>query len=198
MEALVVVDVQNDFCPGGALAVRGGDEVVPFINAARNRWAFVVFTQDWHPANHSSFSSNNPGTEPGDIITVGGIDQIMWPDHCVQNTRGAEFHPDLDVRPGDPVIRKGELREVDSYSAFLDMDGEHETGLRRLLQNRGMDRITIAGLTTDYCVKFSVLDALSFGFGVTVLCKACRAVDLRPGDGQEACETMAAAGAVVV
>ena len=197
MEALIIVDVQNDFCPGGALGVRGGDEVVPFINRIRDRWELVVFSQDWHPADHSSFASNNPGREPGDIIKAGGMDQIMWPDHCVQNTHGSRFHPDLDVRAGDPVIRKGELREVDSYSAFLDVDGKHETGLRKLLRSRGAETLTIAGLTTDYCVRFSVLDALNFGFTVTVLSEGCRAVNLRPGDDEKAFVQMVSAGAVV-
>lgn len=198
LKALVIVDVQNDFCPGGALGVKNGNDVVPFVNGIRDDWPFVVFTQDWHPPDHASFASNNPGTKPGDVIRLGRIDQIMWPDHCVQESPGARFHPDLDVRPGDPVVRKGELRTVDSYSAFLDVDGRHETGLRSLLHDRDVGEVTIAGLTTDYCVKFSVLDALKFGFKVTVLRDGCRAVGLHPGDEEAALREMAESGALVL
>ncbi len=198
MKALLIVDVQNDFCPGGALGVKDGDVVVPFINGIRDDWPFTVFTQDWHPADHTSFASNNPGTKPGDIIRMGPTDQVMWPDHCVQGSSGARFHPALDVRPEDPVIRKGELKTVDSYSAFLDVDGRHETGMRALLLDKGVRDITIVGLATDYCVKFSALDALRFGFRVTVLRQGCRPVNLYPGDGEAALREIAAAGGLVL
>ena len=197
MNALIVVDVQNDFCPGGSLAVREGDQVGAFINGIRGRYPLVVFTQDWHPPTHKSFASNNPGTEVGQFIEMGGQQQIMWPDHCVQETAGAEFHEGLDRRPDDPVVRKGELEHVDSYSAFLDNDHAHETGLRELLQSRGVTEVDVVGLATDYCVKFTVLDALQFGLKVTVLREGCRAVNLQPGDGEKACQEMAEAGAQV-
>lgn len=195
MNALIVVDVQNDFCPGGSLAVSGGDQVAPYINSIRENYPLVMFSQDWHPPGHKSFCSNNPGTEVGQFIKLGGQDQIMWPDHCVQNTAGAEFWKDLDRRAGDPVVRKGELAEVDSYSAFFDNDHEHETGLRELLQARGVTDVHVVGLATDYCVKFTVLDALKLGFGVTVLRDGCRAVNLQPDNGEKALQEMETAGA---
>ncbi|MCZ6628191.1 MAG: bifunctional nicotinamidase/pyrazinamidase [SAR324 cluster bacterium] len=197
MKAFVVVDVQYDFCPGGSLAVTDGDQVVPFINAIRTNYPLVVFTQDWHPAGHASFASSNPGTKAGDIIKVGGQDQIMWPDHCVQHSHGAEFHKELDRRPDDPVVRKGELSQIDSYSGFFDNDHQNETGLRELLQKYGVDDIDVVGLATDYCVKFTVLDGLKSGFKVTVLRGGCRAVNLQPGDGEQALAEMAASGAAV-
>ena len=197
MKALIVVDVQNDFCPGGSLQVAEGDRVVPFINGIRERFPITVFTQDWHPPNHSSFASNNPGTQVGEVIRKGNLDQIMWPDHCVQNTHGAEFHSGLDVRPGDTVFRKGEVLELDSYSGFLDNDHRHETGLRAFLTEKGIEEVSIAGLATDYCVKFTVLDALKFGFKASVLRKGCRAVNLAPEDEENAYREMEAAGAVL-
>jgi nicotinamidase/pyrazinamidase len=197
MEALIVVDVQNDFCPGGALAVEQGDHVVPFINRIRARYPLVVFTQDWHPRQHKSFASNNPGTKVGQVISMGGHPQVMWPDHCVQGTPGAEFHPQLERHPADPVFRKGELKEVDSYSGFLDNDRKHETGLREFLQQRGVTQVAVVGLATDYCVKFTALDALKFGLQVAVLKDGCRAVNLRPGDEANAYAELQAAGARV-
>ena len=197
MKALIVVDVQNDFCPGGALAVADGDRVVPFINGIRDEFPLVVFIQDWHPRDHGSFASNNPGTEVMQIVPMNGQDQVMWPDHCVQNSRGAEFHPSLDRRPENPVFRKGQLKEVDSYSGFLDNDQKHETGLRGFLEEKGVEEVSIVGLATDYCVKFTVLDALKFGFKVSVLREGCRAVNLSAGDEEEAFRTMEAAGAEV-
>jgi nicotinamidase/pyrazinamidase len=198
MKALVVVDVQNDFCPGGSLAVSEGDRVVPFINGRRDDFPLTVFTQDWHPPAHKSFASNNPGTRVGQVILQGQVEQIMWPDHCVQHTRGAGFHSALAVRPGDPVVKKGELPEVDSYSGFLDNDRQHETGLRRLLTGRGVTEVFIAGLATDYCVKFTVLDALRFGFATSVYRRGCRAVNLQPGDEEQAYREMEEAGAVLL
>ena len=198
MKALIVVDVQNDFCPGGSLAVRDGEQVVPFINSVRGQFPLTVFTQDWHPKNHKSFASNNPGAEVGTVIRQTGGDQIMWPDHCVQHTPGAEFRAGLDIRPGDRVFHKGELEAVDSYSGFLDNDRRHETGLREFLQEKEVDEVSIAGLATDYCVKFTVLDALGFGFRVNVFRQGCRAVNLNPGDEERAYREMEAAGAVLV
>lgn len=197
MNALIVVDVQNDFCPGGSLAVNGGNEIVPFINGIRENYPLVVFSQDWHPSAHKSFSSNNPGSSVGEYIQIGGQDQIMWPDHCVQESAGAEFHKGLEMRPADPIVRKGELVEVDSYSAFFDNDHKHETGLQALLEERGVTEADVVGLATDYCVKFTVLDALRLGLKVTVLRDGCRAVDLQPGDGDSAFQEMEEAGAQV-
>ncbi len=198
MEALIVVDVQNDFCPGGALAVQQGDQVVQFINRIRERFPLVVFTQDWHPRQHKSFASNNPGAKVGEVIPQGGGPQVMWPDHCVQGTQGAEFHAKLDRRPADPVFRKGELEAVDSYSGFLDNDRQHETGLRAFLRQQGVTQVTVVGLATDYCVKFTALDGLKFGLQVTVLKEGCRAVNLRPGDEAQAYAELQAAGVRVL
>ena len=198
MKALIVVDVQNDFCPGGSLAVSDGGQVVPFINAVRGGFPLTVFTQAWHPKGHQSFASSHPGAKVGEMIKVGGVDQVMWPDHCVQHTEGAEFHPDLDRRPGDRVFHKGELEAVDSDSGFLDHDREHETGLREFLQRQGAGEVYVTGLATDYCVKFTVLDALKFGLRVSVYQRGCRAVNLQPGDESRAYAEMEAAGAVLL
>jgi nicotinamidase/pyrazinamidase len=198
MKALIVVDVQNDFCPGGSLPVQEGDQVVPFINGVRDEFPLVVFTQDWHPHDHKSFASNNPGTRPGDVIELDSLAQILWPDHCVQGSPGAEFHPGLIVRPEDPVFRKGEVPALDSYSGFRDNDKRNETGLRRFLQDRGVDTVYVAGLATDVCVKFTVLDALEFGFKTYVYKSGCRAVTLRPRDEDDACREMERAGAVLL
>jgi nicotinamidase/pyrazinamidase len=197
MKALIVVDVQNDFCPGGALAVSDGDEVVPFINRIRKDFPLVVFTQDWHPKDHASFASNHQGKKPYDQIELHGQPQTLWPDHCVQNSPGAEFHAELERKPEDPVFRKGTLQEVDSYSGFLDNDQKHETGLRAFLQQKGVDELTVVGLATDYCVKFTVNDACKFGFDVTVLKDGCRAVNLDAKDGERAFADMKSAGAHV-
>ena len=197
VEALLVVDVQVDFCPGGSLAVAGGDEVAPFINGIRDRYPLVLFTQDWHPAGHASFASSHPGRQPFDIIDLYGKPQTLWPDHCIQESPGAAFHPQLNVRPADPVVRKGQLREVDSYSGFLDNDRTHETGLREVLKQRGVDTITVAGIATDVCVKFTVLDARRYGLEVRVLRGGCRAVNLDPQDETKAYAEMEAAGAEI-
>ena len=198
MKTLVVVDVQNDFCPGGALAVAEGHRVVPYINRIRGRYDVVVFTQDWHPPDHASFASNHRGHEIYEVIDLQGQPQTLWPDHCVQGTRGAEFHAELDIRPDDPVFRKGQLREVDSYSGFLDNDRTHETGLGGYLKEQGVDGIDVVGLATDYCVKFTVLDALKFGFKAFVYKQGCRAVNLHPDDEAKAYREMDAAGATVI
>ena len=198
MHALLVVDVQNDFCPGGALEVPHGDEVVPFINGIRDRFGLVVFTQDWHPADHVSFASNHPGRQPFETMDLEGLEQILWPDHCVQRTPGAAFVAELDVRPDDPVIRKGDLSGIDSYSGFLDNDKQHETGLRRLLQDKGVDEVYITGVATDVCVKYTALDARQAGFRTHVYREGTRAVNQRPGDDERAYQQMAAAGVDVI
>ena len=165
-KALIIVDVQNDFCPGGALAVGEGDQVIPIINRIHHLFDLVILTQDWHPPDHKSFASNNPGVQVGDTIDLNGIDQVMWPDHCVQGTEGANFHPDLRREESDPIFRKGTDPGIDSYSAFYDNGHLRSTGLADYLQEKGIAEIALCGLATDYCVKFSVLDALAEGFEV--------------------------------
>lgn len=180
-DALIVVDVQNDFCHGGALAVPGGAEVVPLINRLlRDGPGFrtIVLTQDWHPADHKSFASNQPGgAKPFDVVQMPYGPQVLWPDHCIQETGGAAFHPDLDTQSATLVIRKGMNPEIDSYSAFRENDRQTETGLAGYLRDRGVQRIFLAGLALDYCVRFSAVDARSFGFEPIVIADACRAID---------------------
>ena len=178
MEALVVIDVQNDFCPGGALAVAGGDEIVPIVNGLIQSFDHVVLTQDWHPAGHSSFASSHPGKQPFETIAMPYGPQTLWPDHCVQGTEGALFHPDLVWTKGEIVIRKGFRKEIDSYSAFYENDHATPTGLGGYLKERGISKVTMVGLATDFCVAFSALDARRLGFDVTVRMDACRAIDL--------------------
>jgi nicotinamidase/pyrazinamidase len=178
MKALLVVDVQNDFCPGGALAVPDGAAVVPEINRLIAAHDHVILTQDWHPAGHSSFASQHAGREPFETIEASYGPQILWPDHCVQGTPGAEFHPDLDWRTAELVIRKGFRRDIDSYSAFFENDHRTPTGLGGYLRERGFTRVVLAGLATDFCVHFSAMDARKLGFEVRVIESACRAIDL--------------------
>jgi nicotinamidase/pyrazinamidase len=177
-EALIVIDLQNDFCPGGALAVADGDHVVRPINALIARFEHVVLTQDWHPAGHSSFASAHPGKEPFGTIVMPYGEQVLWPDHCVQGTPGAAFHSGLDRTRAELVIRKGFRPAIDSYSAFFENDHETPTGLAGYLGERGIKRLTFAGLATDYCVAYSALDARRSGFAATVVMDACRAIDL--------------------
>ncbi|GGA60588.1 nicotinamidase [Nitratireductor aestuarii] len=177
-EALIVVDVQNDFCPGGALAVEGGHEIVPIVNRLIQEHDNVILTQDWHPAGHLSFASSHPGKAPFETIEMPYGAQTLWPDHCVQGTQGAEFHPDLDVTKAELIIRKGFRREIDSYSTFYENDRKTTTGLEGYLRDRGIRKVVLAGLATDFCVAYSVIDACQHGFDVTVLLEACRAIDL--------------------
>lgn len=178
MEALVVIDVQNDFCPGGALAVAGGDEIVPVVNRLIQSFDHVVLTQDWHSAGHSSFASSHKGREPFETIAMPYGPQTLWPDHCVQGTAGALFHPDLAWTKAELVIRKGFRKGIDSYSAFYENDHTTPTGLGGYLRERGISKLTMVGLATDFCVAFSALDARRLGFDVTVRLDACRAIDL--------------------
>ena len=194
VEALVIVDVQNDFCVGGALAVRGGEEVVPRINALQKQFKVIVATQDWHPGDHLSFAANHPGKQVGDVIELNGQPQVLWPAHCVQDTPGAELRADLDQDCIAPIFRKGENREVDSYSGFFDNGREHATGLGMYLRARGVHRIHLCGLATDYCVKATALDARAEGFDVALHLDACRGVELHAGDVERAVEEMRAAG----
>ncbi len=196
--ALIVVDVQNDFCPGGALAVHDGDAVVPLINAAIEDYDLVVATQDWHPRDHLSFAANHAGKNVGDVIELNGKPQVLWPTHCVQYSDGAEFHPDLQTEKFARIIHKGELPEVDSYSGFFDNDHQHQTGLFQFLQEQNVGEVTICGLATDYCVKATALDAEQLGFDTCLMRAACRGVDLQSGDSERAIEEMRAAGVLIV
>jgi nicotinamidase/pyrazinamidase len=177
-DVLLVVDVQNDFCPGGSLPVPNGHEVVPLINRLASRFAHVMLTQDWHPRRHQSFASTHPGRKPFDTVAVAYGPQVLWPDHCVQGTSGAEFHPDLGIPHAELVLRKGYHRAIDSYSAFYENDRTTPTGLAGYLRERGLGRIFVVGLAFDFCVRYSAEDARREGFGVVVIEDACRGIDL--------------------
>ncbi|NOE19016.1 bifunctional nicotinamidase/pyrazinamidase [Ruegeria atlantica] len=192
--ALLVIDVQNDFCPGGALAVAEGDEIVAPINAMMDEFDAVILTQDWHPAGHSSFASSHDGKNPFDLVEMPYGPQVLWPDHCVQGTRGAGFHPELRT-DGDLILRKGFRSAIDSYSAFFENDHQTPTGLKGYLDTRGINRLTLVGLATDYCVRYSAVDAARLGFDVTVRMGACRAIDM---DGSLAAAEQAMRDAGVV
>lgn len=176
--ALIVIDMQNDFCPGGALAVAGGDEIVPGINAAMTAAPAVILTQDWHPAGHSSFATSHPGKSPHDRVDMPYGPQVLWPDHCVQGSTGAQFHPGLDTTRADLILRKGQNPAIDSYSAFFENDRQTPTGLHGYLQTRGLTSLSIVGLATDFCVTYSAVDAARLGYDVTVETTLCRAIDL--------------------
>ena len=195
-DALIVIDVQNDFCPGGALAVAGGDAIIPRINALMDQFATVVLTQDWHPASHASFAANHPGRAPFDMVDMPYGAQTLWPVHCVQGTDGAAFHPALRTDPAQLVIRKGFRPAIDSYSAFFENDRTTPTGLDGYLRSRGISAVTLAGLATDFCVAFSALDAARLGYAVTVDLAACRGIDLG-GSMAAMLQAMRAAGVVL-
>ena len=192
-KALIVIDIQNDFCPGGALAVAGGDAIIPRVNALMDDFPVRVLTQDWHPADHSSFAANHPGAAPFGLIDMPYGPQVLWPVHCVQGTDGAAFHAALKTDPADLVIRKGFRAAIDSYSAFFENDHETPTGLEGYLRTRGVTDLTLVGLATDFCVAYSAIDAAKLGFSVTVLKGACRAIDL-DGSLDKAQADMRAAG----
>ena len=198
MKVLIIVDVQNDFCPGGALAVREGDQVVPVINRIQPRFDLVVATQDWHPANHGSFAANHPGRKPGEVIELAGLSQILWPVHCVQGTTGAELHPALERSRIAHVVHKGTDPAIDSYSGFFDNGRRAATDLERFLRDQHVDDVYVCGLATDYCVKATALDARSLGFKTHLIEDAARGVDLRPGDVQRSIEAMRAGGVDVI
>jgi nicotinamidase/pyrazinamidase len=176
-KALIVIDVQNDFCPGGALAVGNGDEIVPLVNHLIASHDHVVLTQDWHPRGHSSFASQHEGKSPFETIEVAYGPQTLWPDHCVQGSNGAEFHPDMEWTKAELVVRKGFRQAIDSYSAFFENDHETPTGLAGYLKERGIAELVLCGLATDFCVGFSALDAVNCGFKTSVVMQACRAID---------------------
>ena len=197
MRALLIVDVQNDFCPGGALEVPEGDEVVPVINNLVGAFDHVLQTQDWHPAGHQSFASSHPQHDPYDVIEVGYGEQVLWPDHCVEGTDGAAFHPDLDTTHTELVLRKGFRPEIDSYSAFFENDGETRTGLAGYLRERGIDSLYVCGLATDFCVKWSAVDGRAEGFDVFVVEEATRGID-QNGSLAQAWKEMNDAGVQVI
>ena len=176
--ALLVIDVQNDFCPAGALAVVGGNEIIPHINEEMAKYDCVVLTQDWHPKGHSSFATSHEGKNPLELIKMPYGDQVLWPDHCIQGSKGAEFHPDLNIEQANAIIRKGSNPRIDSYSAFFENDRKTPTGLDGYFKSLEIERINLVGLATDFCVNFSAQDAANLGYKVSVLEKMCRAIDL--------------------
>ncbi len=195
-EALIVIDVQNDFCPGGALAVAGGDQIIPRINGMMGEYHTVVLTQDWHPLDHASFAANHPGAAAFSLTEMPYGPQVLWPVHCVQGTAGAAFHAALQTDPAQLVIRKGFRPGIDSYSAFFENDRTTPTGLEGYLRSRGVTSVTLVGLATDFCVAYSALDAARLGFAAKVLLGACRAIDLN-GSLTGAMAQMQAAGVQV-
>jgi nicotinamidase/pyrazinamidase len=195
--ALIIVDVQNDFCPGGALAVNDGDSVVPVVNRLQEFVDLVVATKDWHPDNHGSFASQHPGKSPGDLITLGGLSQVLWPDHCVQGTAGAEFHAALDTTRIKRVFEKGTRVGVDSYSGFFDNGRKYRTGLDAYLKQEGVTDVWVVGLATDYCVKYTALDAADCGYATQVWLSAARPVELSPGDELVAISELESNGVMV-
>ena len=198
MNALILVDIQNDFIPGGALAVPGGDEVISLVNRLQTKFKLITATQDWHPANHASFAASHPGKNPGDLIELEGLEQILWPVHCVQDTPGADFAPGLNQSRWAKVIFKGTDPAIDSYSGFYDNGHLKATGLGDYLRERGVGTVFVAGLATDYCVKFTALDARNLGFATFLVKDGCRGVDLSPGDVERAIGEMRAAGVRIV
>ena len=195
-DLLLVIDVQNDFCTGGNLAVAGGEEVVPIINRLGKKFANVVITQDWHPAGHSSFASSHEGLEPFTEITMPYGAQTLWPDHCIQGSAGAELNSGLDIPHASMIVRKGYRKEIDSYSAFFENDHTTPTGLSGYLRERGFEKVYCVGLALDFCVRFSAVDASKLGFSAVVLEEACRAIDMM-GSLAEAREDLAESGVVV-
>lgn len=198
MDALLAVDMQNDFMPWGRLPVANADKLIPVINKLMTAFDLVIATQDWHPANHGSFASNHPGCQPGDKIQLKGIEQILWPDHCVQNTGGALFAPTLDTRQITIVTHKGTDPDIDSYSAFFDNGHVKSTGLDQVLKRFGVTDLYLCGVATDFCVKFSALDALSLQLKTYLVTDACRGVNLQPTDSEAALQEVEQQGAILV
>jgi len=198
MNALIIVDLQNDFLPGGALAVPHGNEVIPLANELQQRFELVLATQDWHPPNHGSFAANHSGKKPGDRIMLDGIEQILWPVHCVQNTKGAEFAPSFDTSRIAHIFHKGIDPKIDSYSTFFDNAHRRETGLADYLKKRAINEIYLMGLALDYCVKYSTLDARQLGLNTYVIVDGCRGIELEAGDIERAIDEMKRVGAVLL
>ena len=198
MKALILVDLQNDFCPGGALAVEQGDQVIPIANQLMDKFDLVVATQDWHPANHGSFAANHPWRKPGQVIDLHGLQQALWPIHCVQESFGAEFVQNLDQSKITKIFVKGTDPEIDSYSGFFDNGHRKATGLGDYLKAQGVQEVYVMGLATDYCVKFTALDALKLGFKTSLIVDGSRGVNLNPGDVDKAVEEMQAKGIEII
>ena len=198
MTALIIVDIQNDFLPGGALAVPRGDEIIPIVNELMPRYELVVATQDWHPENHISFADNHPGKNAGETIDLDGIPQTLWPVHCVEGSEGAQFSEHLDTELINHIFKKGSDPKIDSYSGFFDNGHQADTGLSQFLKSKGVTEVHLVGLATDYCVKFTALDALTEGFKVTLIEDACRGVDLQEGDVEYALGDLKQKGANIV
>jgi len=198
MKTLVLVDIQNDFLPGGALAVPHGDDVVPIANRVQPAFELVVATQDWHPPRHGSFASSRPGRKAGEVAELAGLPQVLWPDHCVQGSRGAEFAAALQMNRVEAIFRKGTDPAIDSYSGFFDNGHRKSTGLGDYLKGRGASEVYVLGLATDYCVKFTALDARKLGFRTFLVEDGSRGVELRPGDVARAVQEMQEAGVTVV
>ena len=191
-DVLLVIDVQNDFCPGGALAVAGGDEVIPVIHRVAPRFEHIILTQDWHPPGHHSFACTHAGKSAFEQVRLSYGEQTLWPDHCVQGTRGADFHPNLNLPQAELILRKGFRPEIDSYSAFFENDRRTPTGLNAYLRERGIGRVFLVGLAYDYCVGYSALDARRLGFAANIIRDACRAIDLNGSVAAVASEFAAA------
>jgi nicotinamidase/pyrazinamidase len=198
MKALILVDIQNDFCPGGALAVSEGDQVVPVANRLARAFELVVATQDWHPPDHGSFAANHDGKEPGQVIDLDGLQQVLWPVHCVQGSDGAAFRADLATDQITRVFQKGTDPTIDSYSGFFDNGHRKSTGLADYLKENGVDKVYVLGLATDYCVKFTALDAQDQGFDTYLVEDGCRGVELADGDVERAIDEMREAGVTIV
>ena len=197
MNALIIIDIQNDFCTGGALPVKDGDKIIPLTNWLQEKFDLAVATQDWHPKNHKSFASTH-NKSIGAVIELNGIQQILWPDHCVQNTFGSEFHPNLKTSKIQKIFKKGENTEIDSYSGFYDNDHRHATGLENYLKEKGVTDVYLVGLATDYCVKFTALDAVKSGFNTYVILDACKGVNLNEGDVDKAIKEMESHGVNII
>jgi nicotinamidase/pyrazinamidase len=198
MKALVLIDIQNDFLPGGALAVNDGNHIIPIANRLLTKFNLIIATQDWHPADHASFAANHPGKRIGQLVELDGLPQVLWPVHCVQNTPGAELSPHLDQSRITRIFHKGTDPRIDSYSGFFDNGHRKSTGLTDYLRARNIDQIYVMGLATDYCVKFTALDAIAEGFTVFLIQDACRGVNLNPGDVEKALAEMKQAGVLFI
>ena len=198
MDALLVIDIQIDFCPGGALEVADGNKVIPVANRLMELFDLVVATQDWHPADHKSFAANHPWRHPGQVIDLNGLDQILWPIHCVQGSFGAEFAPGLHTDQFERVFTKGTDPEIDSYSGFFDNGHRKATGMGDYLKEKGVDTVYVVGLAADYCVKFTVLDALELGFKTYLVTDGTRGVNLEPDDTEKALKEMSEKGAILI
>jgi len=198
MKAIIVVDIQNDFLPGGALAVQGGDQIIPIVNKLMKKFELVVATQDWHPQDHGSFASNHKNMKPGDHIMLYGLDQILWPDHCVQQSFGAIISKDLEISCIHNIFRKGTDILIDSYSGFFDNGKKKDTGLNNYLKSKAVDMVFVVGLATDYCVKFTAIDAAELGYRTFVIPDATKAVNLQDGDFEKSIEEMKSKGVGVI